>query len=220
MHHTEYLLDRNRAIWAQFLEHPFVLGMANGDLPIEKFRFYMIQDYLYLKEYVKVFAQGLCHARDESEMRLFAASCAAVVAEIDAVHKPYMQRIGIRRDEYEHAAAALENKSYTAYMLRSACLGDADDALWAILSCSWSYAWIAGQIHERYPAAIQHEFYGDWFKGYLSEEYTSENRALLARVDERAQQLDRERLTGLSGLFYDCTLFERAFWDMAWRGSL
>ena len=30
------------------LKHPFVRGMADGSLPTEKFKFYLIQDYLFL----------------------------------------------------------------------------------------------------------------------------------------------------------------------------
>ena len=43
-------------IWPRYLTHPFVTQMADGTLPTEKFRYYMLQDYLYLKDYVKIFA--------------------------------------------------------------------------------------------------------------------------------------------------------------------
>ena len=37
-------------IWPRYLSHPFVMQMADGTLPMEKFRYYMLQDYLYLKD--------------------------------------------------------------------------------------------------------------------------------------------------------------------------
>ena len=33
-------------IWPRYLSHPFVMQMADGTLPMEKFRYYMLQDYL------------------------------------------------------------------------------------------------------------------------------------------------------------------------------
>ena len=33
-------------IWPRYLTHPFVTQMADGTLPTEKFRYYMLQDYL------------------------------------------------------------------------------------------------------------------------------------------------------------------------------
>lgn len=36
-------------LWHQCFHHPFITKMANGQLPIRKFRFYCIQDYRYLE---------------------------------------------------------------------------------------------------------------------------------------------------------------------------
>ncbi|HAL58508.1 MAG TPA: thiaminase II, partial [Sarcina sp.] len=69
---TQRLLDGSRDLWDAYLEHPFVQGIADGTLDREKFRFYMIQDYLYLIEYAKVFALGVAKAKDLESMRLFA----------------------------------------------------------------------------------------------------------------------------------------------------
>lgn len=45
-----YLLDREDAQkpWKEYTEHEFVSKMADGTLPVEKFKYYMIQDYLFL----------------------------------------------------------------------------------------------------------------------------------------------------------------------------
>ena len=51
---TEYLLDSVKDIWEEYHAHPFVLGIADGTLDKEKFRYYIIQDYLYLIDYAKV----------------------------------------------------------------------------------------------------------------------------------------------------------------------
>lgn len=46
----EYLLDRPdvQKAWRAHTEHEFVSGLANGTLPVEAFKNYLIQDYLYL----------------------------------------------------------------------------------------------------------------------------------------------------------------------------
>lgn len=35
-------------VWHRFINHPFVLAMGNGTLPLESFKGYLVQDYLYL----------------------------------------------------------------------------------------------------------------------------------------------------------------------------
>ena len=56
---TERLLAATQDIWEGYLNHPFVHGIADGSLDIQKFRFYLLQDYVYLFDYAKVFAQGV-----------------------------------------------------------------------------------------------------------------------------------------------------------------
>lgn len=35
-------------VWNKFVNHPFVMAMGNGTLPLESFKGYLVQDYLYL----------------------------------------------------------------------------------------------------------------------------------------------------------------------------
>ena len=46
----DYLLERPDVapIWDKFVNHPFVLAMGDGTLPVESFKGYLVQDYLYL----------------------------------------------------------------------------------------------------------------------------------------------------------------------------
>ena len=45
---TARLHEAAAPIWADCLGHPFVTGIGDGTLPVEKFRYFMLQDYLYL----------------------------------------------------------------------------------------------------------------------------------------------------------------------------
>ena len=43
-------------VWEDGYNHPFVQELGAGTLDREKFKFYLLQDYLYLLQYAKVFA--------------------------------------------------------------------------------------------------------------------------------------------------------------------
>lgn len=49
-HFVEYLLNRPdvKDAWRAHTEHEFVQRLADGTLPVEKFKNYLIQDYLFL----------------------------------------------------------------------------------------------------------------------------------------------------------------------------
>jgi len=44
------MLDREdvKGPWREHTEHDFVRQMADGTLPLEQFKYYLIQDYLFL----------------------------------------------------------------------------------------------------------------------------------------------------------------------------
>lgn len=46
----EYVLDRPdvQPVWQKFTHHEFVEGLGQGTLPLDRFKEYLVQDYLYL----------------------------------------------------------------------------------------------------------------------------------------------------------------------------
>lgn len=46
----EWALERPDVapVWDRFVNHPFVMAMGDGSLPLESFKGYLVQDYLYL----------------------------------------------------------------------------------------------------------------------------------------------------------------------------
>jgi thiaminase/transcriptional activator TenA len=41
-------------LWVKDLDHPFVVELYSGTLPLEKFKYYVLQDYNYLVTVVRV----------------------------------------------------------------------------------------------------------------------------------------------------------------------
>lgn len=213
---TQRLYDAAKDIWAGYHTHPFVQGIADGTLDQNKFRYYMIQDYLYLIDYAKVFAEGVCKAQDMQTMALFAQYVHQILdGEMD-IHKGYMARLHIPMSEVEQTPAALDNLSYTSYMLRVAYEGDAADVTAAILSCAVSYEAIGKEIVRTHPDAVNHPFYGEWVRGYSAPEYADANRILEDLMNRLTEGASEERLAKLTEIFVRCSRYEGAFWDMAW----
>ena len=107
----------------------------------------------------------------------------STLGETYRTHIPYMQRLGITEEEICQAHTHIDNCAYSHYMLCETQNGNVLTGLVALLNCSWSYAYIAEQMAQRYPQALQNKTYGAWFAGYLSEEYRKANQDLIDRID-------------------------------------
>ena len=203
-------------IWEECLRHPFVTGIGDGTLGVEKFQYFMLQDYLYLFDYARVFALGVVKARDPKLMRTFAENVNAILGGEMNIHRAYMERLGITEDQVFAVKPALDNTSYTHYMLAVAESGGPMEIVAAILACSWSYAEI-GQALAKRPGAADHPFYGEWVRGYGSENYAATNQALMALMDELAKDATGAQFDRLEEIFVNCSRYELGFWDMAWE---
>ena len=208
---TERLLNVSKEIWEAYHEHPFVKGIADGSLDKEKFKYYMIQDYLYLIDYTKVFALGAAKAKDLSAMKLFAGYTHAILdGEMD-IHRAYMARLGITPEEAEMANVALDNLSYTSYMLRVAYEEGQAEVAAAILSCAVSYEVIAKKIVEKHPEALNHPFYGEWVSGYVADAYHEENQVLIDLMDRLSDGYSEKQLQHLEEIFMACSRYAGEF---------
>ena len=209
------LHDAAAPVWEACLRHPFVTGIGDGTLDMEKFRYFMLQDYLYLFDYARVFALGVVKARDPELMRVFAANVDAILGGEMKIHRAYMKRLDITEEQVFAVKPALANLSYTNYMLSVAQTGGPMEIVASILACSWSYAEI-GQALAAIPGAAEHPFYGEWIRGYASEEYAATNQALIELMDTLAADAGEEQLAYLTDVFVNCSRYELGFWDMAW----
>ena len=213
----ERMLEESENIWQSYLKHPFILGLSNGDLDIKKFRFYLLQDYLYLFDYAKVFAHTLTKTDNKQIMSLCSFSINNILNGEMKIHKSYMSRMGISDNEIEKVKLSLTNLSYTSYMLNVAEHGDETAGLAAILSCAISYEFIGKWIAENYPQSVNHEFYGEWVSGYSGEEYANANRKLENLMNKLCENISDEKAKKLIDIFVICSEYEYKFWDMAWN---
>jgi len=213
---SDRLHEAAAPVWEKCLGHPFVTGIGEGTLEVEKFKYFMLQDYLYLFDYAKVFALGVVKARDPQLMRTFAKNVDAVLGGEMNIHRAYMKRLGITEEQVFAVRPSLDNLSYTNYMLSVASAGTPVEIVASILACSWSYAEI-GQALAKIPGAPEHPFYGEWIQGYAGEEYAATNDALIRLMNDLAKDASEEQLKYLTEIFVNCSRYELGFWDMSWE---
>lgn len=218
MNTTDKLLIAVKEIWDSYNSHPFVLGIQDGTLDREKFRYYIIQDFLYLEEYAKTFAIGVAKAKSTDTANLFAKYIAVMNGELD-IHKGYMGKFEVTQDEINSTKRSLDNLSYTSYMLRVAYEEGEAEILAAILACAYSYEVIAKNIIECNPNSVNNSFYGDWLKGYSSDEYSADNVVLFDTLNRLTENYTDKQIEHLTDIFVACSRYELAFWEMCWKLS-
>lgn len=216
---VERLLEATKEIWDSYQEHPFVKGIENGTLEKEKFRYYILQDYLYLEDYAKAFAIGIAKAKSLETTQIFSGYIALLTGGEMNIHHGYMGKFGVSQEELDNTPRALDNLSYTSYMLRVAYEEGAAEILAAILSCAYSYEMIARKMVENNPDCVNHEFYGEWITGYAGEDYSHSNVVLIDALNKLTANYTQQQIKHLTDIFVACSRYEYLFWELSWKRS-
>ncbi|TYR75874.1 thiaminase II [Rossellomorea vietnamensis] len=219
MKFTDRLYQKVQPIWNKNHQHPFVQGIGQGTLDRNKFRFYMIQDYVYLIDFAKLFALGAVKARDPKTMGEFAKLLDSTLNEEMALHRQYAERFGISTEELETAAPSPVTLAYSHYMLHVSENGTLAELVCALLPCMWSY-WEIGKDLNTIDGAASHEFYGEWVSMYSSDEFGSLSLWLISLLNRLAAGKSEEELMRLEEIFLNTSRFEFMFWDMAWNEEM
>ncbi|MDE0314761.1 MAG: thiaminase II [Candidatus Poribacteria bacterium] len=211
---TDELRQSAAPIWEADLKHPFVRGMADGTLPTEKFKFYLIQDYLFLLDYSRVFAYGTIKAHDEATMALFAKLLDETLNTEMDLHRGYCEKFGISPAEMEAAPMAPTTHAYTRHMLHVAQIGTLADVIAGVLPCQWGYAEIGTTLAEQ--GGSPEPLYQEWIDMYASPEFLALGewlRNLLNDITTDSSSAEKERL---HKNFLLSSRYEYLFWEMAW----
>lgn len=127
-----------------------------------------------------------------------------------------MAQFGISLEDIEKAKPALATESYTKYMLSVAFMEGIAEIAVTVLACSWSYKCI-GDFLEKIEGAKEHDFYGNWIKTYIGDEYRKSNEEIISLVDSLTKDYDEEKIKNLEEIIIKCSRYEYMFWDMAWN---
>ena len=216
MKFTEELREAAAPIWEAWHRHPFVTGIGDGSLDIEVFKYWLRQDYVYLKDYVRVFALGAAKADNLSTMSTFAKLLDGTLNSEMQLHRQYADRFGISHDELENEPKSPTTQGYTDFLLAASYSGDLAQLVAALLPCAWGF-WEIGTRLKEVGVTTEDNPYRDWIETYSSEEFTQFCVWTRDLMDRLAQDLPRDRKQHLAEVFITSSRYELMFWDMAYN---
>jgi thiaminase/transcriptional activator TenA len=213
---TQRLRQQTADLRRQVLEHPFVRGIGDGGLPLEAFRFYMCQDYVFLVDYCRVLALAVAKADDLETMGRFAGLLHQTLNSEMDLHRGFAAKFAITAEALEDTQAAPGTRAYTNHLLTTAYGGDLADITAALLPCMWDYSDI-GQNLAAQGAPSPQPLYDEWIQIYAAPEFGALATWLRGLLDRLGSDAAPDRQVRLSRLFADSCRYEYLFWDMAYR---
>jgi thiaminase/transcriptional activator TenA len=201
-------------IYGAILVHPFVRGLTDGSLPRESFRFYVIQDALYLREFARALSVAAARAPADDWIIMFNEHAANALRVERALHEGFFQQFGLTPDAVAATPLAPVNRAYTSYLLAVAYGAPFHENVAALLPCYWIY-WEVGKALER--AGSPEPLYARWIATYAAEEFGAVVRAVLAAIEAVAARLGPSEREAMRRHAVTTARYEWMFWDMGYR---
>ena len=173
---SELLFAKTKELWDEAASKPFVVQMAKGTLDEGLFRRYMLQDYLYLKDYIGILKDIWEIAEDEKIKTFLKRIIDGTVDETERVHVANMKELGVTADDIAGSVKFPVITAYVEYMRECTDRYGLTGGITSLLQCSWVYAYIAEKVLQRFPDEIRNSAYGSWFEAYSCQSYLDTNR--------------------------------------------
>jgi thiaminase/transcriptional activator TenA len=201
-------------VWRAQHDHPFVRGIGDGSLDLERFRHWVRQDYRFLVEYCRLFGLAAARAPDLDTLARFADLLQTTARTEMDLHRAYAAELGIAPAALEGVPMAPTTRAYTDFLVRVAATGDFAELAAALLPCMWGFSEIGQTLAAR--GAPAEPRYAKWVRMYADPDFAALADWCRGLVDRLAAGADRATRARMEESFLTSSRYEYMFWEMAW----
>lgn len=214
----DQLRDSSGVIWEDYLYHPFVQGIENGTLSENQFKYYLIQDYLFLIQFGRAYALAAYKSDTVSDMRTAAYTMINIIDTEMQLHIEYCENWGVMSGSLSGKHEDLATTAYTRFVLDCGHRGDLLDLMTALSPCVVGYAEIGRNLARSKNYHATTNPYRSWVEMYSGKEYQSLAETSIQQLQDLFKKRGGpERFHLLESTFNQATRLEIAFWQMAWE---
>lgn len=190
----------------------FIKEMGEGTLSKEKFYSYIVQDSIYLRDYMKSFAAAMFKSRSLKEMQFFYSILSFVEDSENETRLNYLKDAGLTDDDVEKIEKKKACKDYTEFLITTAINGSLEEILMAVMPCMTGYEYVFRTLKERYPEVLD-TYYGPLVRDYTHPAYSESCRVWEDYCSKTCENYpDKEKL---KRIFREASQHELSFWKMA-----
>ena len=213
---SNFLREENIDRWKTAnYEHPFVKKLGDGSLELDKFQYYLKQDYVFLINYCKVLALAVSKSSSEKMMRKWAGLLDETLNSEMDLHRNFCRDYGISLSSLEKTKADTSTASYCNFLIDNANKNSEKFIAISLLPCQWGYQEIAQNFVKNNLES--NSFHKIWVDSYSSQEYQDVTNWLKNYVDEVGKNSNNKEIKTYKELFSMGIKYEIGFWDSAWN---
>ncbi|MGZ8518806.1 MAG: thiaminase II [Candidatus Binatia bacterium] len=209
------LRQRSERIWRAIAGHAFLHELAAGTLPMNRFTYFILQDYVYLLDFAQVLCLGGAKAPTLEILELLCRHAVGAVEVERSFHASFGKTLGLSRKQLDAVPRGPRTQAYIDHLQSVARGGSLGELVAAVLPCYWIYGETGKRLFRSRPA--KPKIYRQWIETYASEAFWQPVREQIRLVDELAAAATSAEKKRMAELFILSSRYEYLFWEQAYR---
>jgi len=216
--HFKKLIKETEENWQKVIKHPFVEEIFLGDLPEEKFKFYLKQDYYYLNQSMRNMAILISKVDQVStKQKLIDVIYSEANVEF-AKYEKLLKLYDIKPEGFEKMEMTYANVAYSNYLLAVSSQSTYGEGLAALLPCYWSYLKMAEENMNKLQYN-DNSIYRDWASVFQREEFSElvENLIQLLEVEINSNNYLKIKYHFNNSIKFEYEFFDDIYHNKLWK---
>ena len=212
---TEQLRAEVNTTWHAATHHPMTDAFAEGTLPPDALKRYLVQDHKFIDAFASLLAAMISRAPTLTDRIPGAQFLAVITGPENTYFERSFEALGINAAEREASPAAVTAR-FIQLMRDAAARAEFAEMLGVLVVAEWSYL----EWGERVAVTEGVPFwFSEWVDLHRGPAFRSLVGYLRGLLDGQEALLTPSQLANVRANFRLATQLELAFWDMAWSGD-
>ncbi|HEY7925880.1 MAG TPA: thiaminase II [Candidatus Dormibacteraeota bacterium] len=194
--------------------HPFIVELGDGSLDRAAFRFYVVQDGHYLREFSRALTILADRAPSRAVATLLAEHAATTVTVEQSLHATLLAEMPSRPADVADASVAPVTLAYTSYLIATCATGTLLEGVASMLPCYWIYCDVGRELRAH---SSPDPLYSRWIDTYAGEEFEQAVTQMLELTDSIGTPRGDAERQSATDRFVTSARYEWMFWDAAYR---
>lgn len=216
MRPTDILKNDNLENWEAATDHAFCRELADGSLPLEKMRWYLVQDYKFIGHFVRLLASAIAHAPTLAD----SVPAAQFLGLITGKENTYFLRSFEALEISEHqqnSEAAPSTIKFQNLMHEARMSGRYEQMIAVLLVAEWSYlTW--GERYTDYADDLPFWF-AEWIDLHSGEGFEGVVNYLRDQLDSVWDGLSEQERQDAARMFKAAVDCEKDFFDASYASA-
>jgi len=196
--------------WFEYTDHKFLSDLVKNKLPDKNFKKYLVQDYIFLQQFLKILALSVYKSNSFKEISRSVNFIKGIDHEIK-LHINYCKKWKIHLNSLSNIKIEKANSAYTDHVLNVGKNGNNLDIFSCLSPCIIGYGEIGFKLSK--IKNWKKSKYSSWIKMYSSKEYQKIAKDNINYLDILFKNNKNKNLSKLKKNFKKSTILERNFWE-------